>query len=104
MRRRGVEAIDGVVGRAIDRSLQGHHRRRLRRAGRLDQVEPPSDGSLWAAGDPPVREGNELAVLVDGELALGRIAEALSGARASQSVAKDVTNFRQRFSKLHFVR
>jgi len=34
----------------------------------------------------------------------GYIAEALSGARASQSVAKDVTNFRQRFSKLHFVR
>jgi glycine hydroxymethyltransferase len=34
----------------------------------------------------------------------GYIAEALSGARASRSVAVDVTNFRRRFSQLHFVR
>jgi len=34
----------------------------------------------------------------------GYIAEALSGARASPSIANDVTKFRRRFSKLHFVR
>jgi glycine hydroxymethyltransferase len=34
----------------------------------------------------------------------GYIAEALSGGRASRSVAVDVTNFRRRFSTLHFVR
>ncbi|WP_119300289.1 serine hydroxymethyltransferase [Dongia deserti] len=34
----------------------------------------------------------------------GYIAEALTGTRPLSSVAKDVTNFRRRFSKLHFVR
>jgi len=34
----------------------------------------------------------------------GYIAEALSGARAPRSIADDVTNFRRRFSRLHFVR
>ena len=32
------------------------------------------------------------------------IADALSGARAPRSIAQDVTKFRQRFSKLHFIR
>jgi len=34
----------------------------------------------------------------------GYIAEALSGARAPRSIADDVTNFRRRFARLHFVR
>ena len=34
----------------------------------------------------------------------GYIAEALSGARAAGSIAEDVTRFRRRFSRLHFIR
>ena len=34
----------------------------------------------------------------------GYIAEALSGTRSAASIAKDVTRFRGRLSKLHFVR
>jgi glycine hydroxymethyltransferase len=34
----------------------------------------------------------------------GYIAEALSGTRALHAIADDVTKFRRRFSKLHFVR
>ena len=60
---------------------------RLRRAGRLDQLAPPHDGSLWAAGDPPPRTGNTLDVLIDGEQALPRIADALAGARSYVHIA-----------------
>ena len=56
------------------------HRRRLRRLGWERALEPPDDG-LWAAGDPPPREGCSLEVLVDGAQALPAIAEAMQNAR-----------------------
>jgi phosphatidylserine/phosphatidylglycerophosphate/cardiolipin synthase-like enzyme len=58
----------------------------LRRAGRLDQLDPPSN-SLWAAGEPPPREGNALEVLIDGEQALPRIADAVTGAQSYVHIA-----------------
>ena len=45
--------------------MTAKHRRRLRRLGWERALEPPDDG-LWAAGDPPPREGCSLEVLVDG--------------------------------------
>ena len=82
-----VERIDRWTGQVVDLAVGAHHRRRLKRAGRLDQLAPPPDGSLWAAGDPPPRQGNALEVLVDGEQALPRIAEALAGARCYAHIA-----------------
>ena len=82
-----VERIDGWTGQILERAVGAHHRRRLRLAGRLEQLEPPPDTSLWAAGHPPPREGNALDVLIDGEEALPRIAEALSGARSYVHIA-----------------
>ena len=82
-----AERIDRWTGQAVELAIGAHHRRRLRRIGRLDQLLPPPDGSLWTADDPPPREGNALDVLIDGEQALPRIAEALAGARSYVHIA-----------------
>jgi phosphatidylserine/phosphatidylglycerophosphate/cardiolipin synthase-like enzyme len=82
-----VEHVDGWAGQAIEASIGGHHRRRLQRVSRIDQLDPPQDPSLWAAGDPRPREGNALDVLVDGAEALPRIAEALAVARSHVHIA-----------------
>ncbi len=79
--------IDGLTGRAVDAAVGAHHRLRLKRAGRLQQLAPASDGSLWAAGDPPPREGNALDVLIDGAQALPRIADSLAAARSYVHIA-----------------
>ena len=82
-----LERVDGWAGDGIEAAIGGHHRRRLRRVGRVGQLHPPPGPSLWAAGDPPPRLGCALDVLVDGGEALPRIAEALSGARACVNIA-----------------
>jgi phosphatidylserine/phosphatidylglycerophosphate/cardiolipin synthase-like enzyme len=82
-----VERVDGWAGQSIDSAIGAHHRRRLRRVGRIDQLEPPPGPSLWAALDPPPRPGGALEVLVDGGQALPRIAEALRGARSHVHIA-----------------
>jgi phosphatidylserine/phosphatidylglycerophosphate/cardiolipin synthase-like enzyme len=82
------ESLDARVGAGVESAIKAHHRRRLARIGQSERLDPP-EGSLsrWASGDPPVREGNELEVLIDGAQALPRIAEALSEARSSVDIA-----------------
>jgi phosphatidylserine/phosphatidylglycerophosphate/cardiolipin synthase-like enzyme len=75
-----VSQADTAFGNAIEAAVRAKHRRRLRRLGWERALEPPDDG-LWAAGDPPPREGCSLDVLVDGAQALPAIAEALQNAR-----------------------
>ena len=82
-----VERVDGWAGQGIEAAIGGHHRHRLRRVGRIDQLDPPRGSSLWAAGDPPPRAGCALDVLVDGGEALPRIAEALRSARSHVYIA-----------------
>ena len=79
--------VDGWAGDRIEAATAAHHRRRISRAGRLAQLDPPRDGQLWAAGDPPPREGCALEVLIDGAEALPRIAEAIAGARSHVHIA-----------------
>ena len=55
-------------------------------AGSISWI-PRTVPSLWAAGDPPPRNGGALDVLVDGGEALPRIAEALAGARSHVHIA-----------------
>src|SRR5690242_7165167 len=81
-----IDRLDRWVGHGIDAWVCAHHRRRLGRAGRARQLDPP-DGGLWAEGDPPPRGGNDLELLVDGEHALPRSAEALAGARSQIWIA-----------------
>ncbi|HXB17076.1 MAG TPA: phospholipase D family protein [Solirubrobacteraceae bacterium] len=82
-----LDRLDARVGEGLEAAIGAHHRRRLRRVGRLDQLQPPRDGMLWAAGDPPPRQGGELEILVDGAHALPRIAEAIAGARSHVHIA-----------------
>lgn len=82
-----LERIDGLAGGGVERAIGMHHRRRLRRIGRLEQINPPREESLWAADDPPPRAGCALDVLIDGGQALPRIAQALTGARSHVHIA-----------------
>jgi phosphatidylserine/phosphatidylglycerophosphate/cardiolipin synthase-like enzyme len=82
-----LERVDGWAGQGIEVAIAAHHRRRLQRAGRIDQLAPPDSPSLWAVGDPPPRTRCALDVLVDGGEALPRIAEALAGARSHVHIA-----------------
>ena len=82
-----LERLDDYVGRATEATKAAHHRRRLTRLGHGPSYDPPGDGELWAAGDPPPRDGCSLEVLIDGDEALPRIAEAIAGARSYVHVA-----------------
>ena len=79
--------IDSLTGQGVEATIGAHHRRRLRRIGHLNQLEPPEDGSLWATGASSPREGCALEVLIDGAEALPRIAEALGQARSHVHIA-----------------
>jgi phosphatidylserine/phosphatidylglycerophosphate/cardiolipin synthase-like enzyme len=81
-----LEELDRAAGVGIDTLVRAHHSRRLRRAGRSAQLDPPGDG-IWAGGDPPPREGCRLEILIDGAEALPRISEALDQARTEINIA-----------------
>ncbi len=74
-----VGRLDEFVGHGIETAVTYKHRRRLRRLG-WDRVFEDSTPGVFAAGDPPPREGCELEVLIDGANALPVIAEAISQA------------------------
>ena len=83
----GIEDVDRLLGRAVERSMAAHHRHRLRRLGRLEALAPPDDGSPWCREAPPPRDGCSIEVLVDGADVLHAIAEAIRGARRSVRLA-----------------
>jgi phosphatidylserine/phosphatidylglycerophosphate/cardiolipin synthase-like enzyme len=62
-------------GDLITQQICSHHQRRLRRIGWSRALGPPVGG--WAAGDPPMRPGNAVEVLIDGAQALPAIAAEL---------------------------
>jgi phosphatidylserine/phosphatidylglycerophosphate/cardiolipin synthase-like enzyme len=90
-----LERADRHVGQALERVVRQHHRRRLRRLGHGHVLDPQApadapdapDAPPWAAGEPPPRPGNALDVLIDGQQALGAIADALSRARSHVHLA-----------------
>src|SRR3954451_11796715 len=77
-----VARADALLAAAIEATVKHHHRRRLRRLGHGDALDPPVATGLWATGDPPPRPGCRLEVLVDGATALPAIAQALRAARS----------------------
>jgi phosphatidylserine/phosphatidylglycerophosphate/cardiolipin synthase-like enzyme len=81
-----LAAADRAIGGAIDAATLLHHRRRLRKLGHGDSIDPPP-GDWWAAGEPAPRAGNELEVLVDGGAVLPAIVEAIRGARRHVHIA-----------------
>jgi phosphatidylserine/phosphatidylglycerophosphate/cardiolipin synthase-like enzyme len=78
--------LDQITGDAVESVVTTHHRRRLHKLGWTRAVAPP-DGQLWAAGEPGPRSGCGLEVLVDGSVALPRIAGDLERARSSVLIA-----------------
>ena len=80
-----IGRLDGWIGECVESSIRGHHRRRLSRAGQLERLDPAeASTSLWAAGDPPPRDGNHLD---DGAQALPLLAQTLAEARSSIHIA-----------------
>jgi phosphatidylserine/phosphatidylglycerophosphate/cardiolipin synthase-like enzyme len=82
-----MERLDRWSGLGIDATVCAYHHRRLRRVGKAEQLTPPHDGELWAAGNPPPHSGCELEILIDGAEALPKIAAALAGARSEVNIA-----------------
>ena len=74
-----VARVDAALGDGLERLVRDHHRRRLRAAGWQRALDPPGD-ELWAAGDPPPRQGNAVEVLIDGQQAFGSILRDLRSA------------------------
>jgi phosphatidylserine/phosphatidylglycerophosphate/cardiolipin synthase-like enzyme len=83
--RRLIFAAECWFGDQVSRQICSHHRRRLRRIGWQRALEPPVGG--WAAGEPPMRTGNAVDVLIDGEQALPAIAEELRRAHSHVHLA-----------------
>jgi phosphatidylserine/phosphatidylglycerophosphate/cardiolipin synthase-like enzyme len=72
--------VECWFGDQVTTQICSHHQRRLRRIGWSRALEPPGGG--WAAGDPQVRSGNAVEVLIDGAQALPAIADELRQARS----------------------
>src|SRR3954453_21516363 len=82
-----VSLADRALGNAVERMTKAQHARRLGRLGHAAQRTPPNDGALWAAGEPPPREGNDFEVLIDGVAYFSALEAAIRGARRSIPVA-----------------
>ena len=78
---------DRVLGDAVEGTDLLYHGHRLSRLGHAASFAPSHDDSLWAAGDPPPRAGNELDVLIDGEEVLPAIEQAIRSARTHVHIA-----------------
>jgi phosphatidylserine/phosphatidylglycerophosphate/cardiolipin synthase-like enzyme len=82
-----IKRVDAWAGDRVEAAIRRHYSRRLERLGKMTQLEPPDDGSLWNSGNLPPRAGCALEVLIDGEQALSAIAEAMADARSSVHVS-----------------
>jgi phosphatidylserine/phosphatidylglycerophosphate/cardiolipin synthase-like enzyme len=81
-----VDRCDAWLGERLERLVSEHHRRRLRRVGRIEQLDP-ADAGAWAAGPPSPRADCDIEVLIDGAEILPRIADAIIGAKSYVHVA-----------------
>jgi phosphatidylserine/phosphatidylglycerophosphate/cardiolipin synthase-like enzyme len=82
-----IDKLDDAIGAGIERTVVAHHRRRLKRHGWQHAYDPPRDGGLWCAGDPPPRDGCAFEVLVDGEEVLPRLEAEIAAAERSVLLA-----------------
>ena len=80
-----LDPVDRRLGDGLDRLVCMHHRRRLRRLGWAQALNPGAAED--ARGAYPARDGNSVRVLVDGEEALAAMVAAISGARSHVHIA-----------------
>jgi phosphatidylserine/phosphatidylglycerophosphate/cardiolipin synthase-like enzyme len=76
--------VDGQLGEVIEHANRRHHVRRLDRIG-WDRAFRGATG--WGSGTYATREGNRVAVHIDGEAALPAMVSAIRGARSFVHVA-----------------
>jgi phosphatidylserine/phosphatidylglycerophosphate/cardiolipin synthase-like enzyme len=76
---------DATVGDRIEALVRSHHRRRLAHAGWRSAFEPSA--RLWADGDPPLRSGNDIEIMIDGASFLPRLADELARAESHVHIA-----------------
>ncbi|MFL6122801.1 phospholipase D-like domain-containing protein [Actinophytocola sp.] len=81
-----LDKVDERVGDRIEHVLRGHHQRRLRRLGWGDVLAPSGNGDRFGTRSP-LRSGNRLEVLIDGEEALPAIQDAIRNARSRVHIA-----------------
>jgi phosphatidylserine/phosphatidylglycerophosphate/cardiolipin synthase-like enzyme len=81
-----LDKVDERVGDGIERLLCTHHQRRLAGLG-WGEVFDPATSDVRFGGRAPLRPGNRLEVLIDGEEALPAIEEAIRGARSHVHIA-----------------
>ncbi len=74
-------SLDSLIGDGVDAAVKRKHQRRLHRLGWNRAVNPPTDGAMWAAGDPPPRQGCAMQLLIDGAEALPEMARVMRAAR-----------------------
>ena len=81
-----IDRADDAVGSGLERAVRRHHRRRLARLGYGEILQSSAGHDLWVPGRAP-RRGNAIDVLIDGEQALGAIADAIEGATSHVHIA-----------------
>jgi phosphatidylserine/phosphatidylglycerophosphate/cardiolipin synthase-like enzyme len=78
--------LDERAGDKLEAVLRSHHRRRLRKLGWGEAVEPDGSDSWWSRR-ATVRTGNSVDVLIDGASALPEFEKAIRGAQHSVHIA-----------------
>lgn len=80
--------LDDAFGAGLEWAVRSHHRRRLAKLGHQRVLTAQAQPDLWVPvpGRRP-RAGNAVEVLVDGERALGAIADAIGNARSHVHIA-----------------
>ncbi len=68
------------LGEQLTQQILRHHRRRLRRLGWEYALDRPGGG--WVDGEPPMRSGNAVEVLIDGVQALPAMVDELKRAQS----------------------
>jgi phosphatidylserine/phosphatidylglycerophosphate/cardiolipin synthase-like enzyme len=81
-----LDRVDERVGDRIEQVLCTHHERRLTRLGWSDVLEPTGTDDRFGT-QAPLRHGNRLEVLVDGETALPAIENAIRNAKSHVHIA-----------------
>ena len=81
-----LNRLDDLLGDGLERTIRAHHRRRLRRRGHGEAIDPPAGG--WAeSGAFAAHAGCAAELLVDGAELLPRIVADVSAAEAHVHVA-----------------
>ena len=81
-----IARMDRIAGEVLERTVEDHHLRRLRRVG-WHRILDQAPTGLRVGGDPAVREGNIVKIHIDGAEAFPAMQRAMLQARSHVYVA-----------------